>query len=433
MYLSRYALIFPWPDDPEQRLVYSTRTSAKALVPAATLADLETNSLDDESIATLTELGFLVPDMEEERREVFAMVPEINRLRTVMNVLIVVNLHCNFRCRYCYEGESKGSHFMDRQTADQVISFIKERFKPCMTRLTLDFYGGEPLLSPKIIEQIAGGLKPYIENMGAEFAITLVTNGSLLTSFMVHRLLPYGLKRAKVTLDGPPENHNFFRPYRNGRASFERIISNIKECCDLIDIGISGNFTRDNFHLFPELFEHLTANGLTPDKVYRLSFSPVLQTTAAHAGGFCGGCASSNEAWLGEAVSFLQEKIMESGYRTSNISPSLCMVDVDNSFVVHFDGGLYQCVAMIGHKEYQCGDVRRGMQDYSRQYSLNHWQNHRQCRNCAYLPLCFGGCRYMAFQRNGHMADVDCRKDFLYTTLENCISKDSLQFLEERI
>ena len=424
MFLSRYALIFSWLEDLGLRLVYSTRTSAKALVPAAALAGLATNSIDDESAETLSELGFLVPDLAEERREVFAMVREINRQRTAMNVSVIVNLHCNFRCRYCYEGNQKGSSFMSRETADQFVAFIKKRFQPEMTRLTLDFYGGEPLLSVGLIRYIAGGLKPFIENQGAVFEITLVTNGSLLTPKVVGRLLPLGLKRAKITIDGPPENHNFFRPYRNGKPSFGTIIKNVKQCADLVKIGINGNFTRENSRQFPALFDHLETHHLTPEKIHRLSFSPVLQVNDEFSAGFCGGCASCNEKWLAEAAPFLRQEILNRGYRTDTISPSLCMVDVDNSYVVHYDGSLYQCVALICHEKYACGDIWSGMKDYSRQYHLDHWRQNKECLECSYLPLCFGGCRYMALQREGHMAGVDCQKDFFDNALETFVRQD---------
>lgn len=411
MFLSHYTHIFSWPDDPELQLCYSSLTGAKALVPKDILHGIANKTLDTESLNTLLDLGFLTEDQDAEKQQAVNMVKEINDLRRVMNVSVILNLNCNFRCRYCYEGTQKGQSVMSIDTADQLITFIKKRFQPEMTRLTLDFYGGEPLLSVPLIMHIAGSLKPCIEQQGAAFEFTLVTNGSLLTRENVERLQPVGLKRAKVTIDGPPENHNFFRPYRSGEPSFDAIINNVKECVDLMKIGISGNFTESNYHKFPDLFDHLTAKELTPDKLHSLSFSPVLQTTDEFSSGFCGGCASCNEEWLADAAPFLREEILKRGYKTPDISPSLCMVDVDNSFVIHLDGSLFQCVAMIGHEKYRCGTIWEGMENYWEQYHIDHWKSEEECLECKYLPLCFGGCRYMAFQRDGHMANVDCQKN----------------------
>ena len=424
MPLSKYALIFSWPADPELRLIYSTRTGATALLPVETLADIKACCLDEESENTLKELDLLVDDPQAERDEAMKMLRQLNDFRRVISISVIVTMQCNFRCRYCYEGSQKGRNSMSRETVEQLVAFVKNQFTPDIECLTLDFYGGEPLLAAERIEQIAGPLKDFIEGQGAVFEFTLVTNGSLLTPKMVQRLLPLGLKRAKVTIDGPPENHNFFRPYNSGQPSFDTILKNIKQTCGLIKIGVNGNYTRDNFRQFPALFDHLEAHNLGPKDLLRLTFAPVLQTEDEFSAGFCGGCATVNEKWLGEAVPFLQEEIMAKGFKTDAISPTLCMVDVDNSCVIHYDGSLYKCVTMVGHKEYACGDIWNGIKDYSRQYHLNHWQKEEKCRECTYLPLCFGGCRYMAFQRDGHMANVDCQKEYFDATLESLVKQD---------
>jgi len=51
------------------------------------------------------------------------------------------------------------------------------------------------------------------------------------------------------------------------------------------------------------------------------------------------------------------------------------------------------------------------------------WKN-EECAQCAYLPLCFGGCRYMALLRDGKIDKPDCKKDYLDTSLEGLIKQD---------
>ncbi len=424
MQLSHYALLFPCPDDPDMRLVHSTRTGATALVPKDVLDSISSDALDCESATTLVELGLLIDDLESEKESVRNLPQELNRLRTVMKVSVIVTMECNFRCRYCYEGSRKGKRHMSEETAERLVEFVMERFAPPMTRLTLDFYGGEPLLSVGLIKKIAAPLKEYVEQQGAEFEITLVTNGSLLTKKNVEALLPVGLARTKVTLDGPPEVHNVHRPFKNGRPSFDRIIKNIAENADRIRIGINGNFTRNNYRVFPQIFPHLAEHGLNSEKILQLNFAPVLHVGGSHATGFCGGCVSSNEKWLAEAASYLGREIVRHGFPSSTgvFSPSLCMVDVENSFVVHYDGSLYQCAALVGNEEFRCGDICTGMTDYREQYHVGHWQKEEKCRECVYLPLCFGGCRFMACQRDGHMGKVDCMKGFYDTALPNLLT-----------
>ena len=63
-------------------------------------------------------------------------------------------------------------------------------------------------------------------------------------------------------------------------------------------------------------------------------------------------------------------------------------------------------------------------EDYQGNHHIGHWKKEKKCQKCSYLPLCFGGCRYMAYQRDGHMAKVDCRKPFLDATLEPMLFQD---------
>lgn len=432
MYLSHYARIFPWPEDQKLCLVHSTRTGASALVPLEIFDSINSGTLDSESAATLSELGLVVEDLQMEKAETMNLPNELNRLRTAMKVSVIVNMDCNFRCRYCYEGNRKEKRHMSEATAQKLVEYVKERFAPSMTCLTLDFYGGEPLLSVATIKKIAAPLKAFIEQQGAKFEITLVTNGSLLTGKNVEALRGVGLTRAKVTLDGPPEVHNFFRPFKNGRPTFDRIVQNISQCADLVDIAINGNFTRDNYRRFPEIFPHLARHSLGAKNIAHLNFAPVLHVSGPHATGFCGGCASSSEQWLAEAACYLGGEIVRHGFppSTGAFSPSLCMVDVDNSFVVHFDGSIYQCVALVGNVEFSCGDIFTGMTDYRKKYHIGHWRQKEECRECVYLPLCFGGCRFMAYQRDGHMGQVDCMSNFYDAALESLVRQNNKSFAD---
>ncbi|MEW6288782.1 MAG: geopeptide radical SAM maturase [Thermodesulfobacteriota bacterium] len=426
MALSHYLKLFAWPENPQQWLAYSTRRGAYALLPGELVAALQQGrAVPPDTMALLEKLAFVTADSNQEREDVFSFNQRLNNLSTILSLAVIVNMDCNFQCRYCYEGTQKDKLYMTDKTAEQVVAFIRERTGPRIKKVILDFYGGEPLLSGKRIISLAAALQPCLQEQGVALELTLVTNGSQLTARAVNELLPWGLTSCKVTLDGPAHNHNTFRPFKNGAPSYELIVRNIKECCELTRIGIGGNFTRDNYHLFPQLMDDLQEQGLTPAKLAMVKFDPVQQTSDIFADlRFCGGCASIEEPWLAEASLLLREEILKRGYHTPKISPTTCMVDMDNSLTIHYDGTLYKCVGMIGHREYACGDIWSGMKEYRQQYHLDHWRKEEKCRECVYLPLCFGGCRFMAFQRDGHMGKVDCRKDFLDATLEAMLLQD---------
>lgn len=425
---SPYLKTFPCPGRPGHRLLYSTRKASLALLSEEAARKLEGGeALDPETAEPLGRIGLLVADPEAEKETGRGLLAAINQADPALNVAVIATLACNFACRYCYEGTLKEKRTMSPATADRLIEYVKTRFTPGKKKLVLDFYGGEPLLATDRIKQIAGELKPFAEGQGADFSCSLVTNGSLLTPQTVEGLKPFGLRVAKVTLDGPAETHDQSRPFRSGTGSFETILENLAACCDRLKIGIQGNFTRANFRRFPELLDELLKRGLTPERLLQVNFSPVMQTANEFAlADFHDGCCAMSEPWLAEAAVFVREETMKRGFRVSKITPSPCMVDLNDAFTVHVDGSLYKCMGFIGHTDYAVGDIWQGMTEYDEVYRRDHWRQNEKCRHCAYLPLCFGGCRYMEFQRHGAIKGVDCQEAFWDAALERLIQQSVL-------
>ena len=375
--------------------------------------------------ALLSRLGFIVEDREAEKRAMLNFFDDANSRDPVLNIIVVLNLDCNFSCIYCYEGDMKGKLYMSDEAAGGLIDFIKERFTEDKKTLLIDFYGGEPLLSIGLIKSISGALKPFCERRGASYTFTLVTNGSLFTKRVAEQLVPLGLKRVKITLDGPAEIHNRYRPFKSGAGSFDTIIGNIKDTCDLVKIGIGGNFEKNNYKKFPLLLDYLLREGLTPDRIPSIKFYPVIKRPAGDLSptDYKGGCMSVNEPWIVEAEAGLREEILRRGYKTPKLAPILCMVETTDAYVVNFDGVIYKCPAFIGKEGFEVGDVQTGVKDYSAIYKLGIWKN-EDCARCEYLPLCFGGCRYMTFVRDGNIERLDCQKDYLDASLETLIKQD---------
>ncbi|MFA7384306.1 MAG: geopeptide radical SAM maturase [Desulfurivibrionaceae bacterium] len=426
MPLSRYLIVRHLPGHPEQQVLFSTRTGGLALLPVDAPAAVRAGNAPPELTDSLAKLSMLVDDPLREQQEVHGYLAEINRCNPNLRVSVILGMACNFACRYCYEGSLKDGSAMDEATAEQLIRYLLVRYTTEKNRLILDFYGGEPLLYPDLIRFLASRLKPLIEARGGKFEFTLVSNGSLLSPALVEELLGLGLVSAKITVDGPEANHNHFRPHKNGRGSWATILANLKDCYGLLPIFLSGNYTCDNFRRFPELLDSLAAMGLGPEAFSSVMFYPVMQVNDRFANPeFSGGCCSMQEPWLVVASLFIREEILKRGYRFPKLRPSPCMVDLDDAFCVNHDGTLYKCVTLIGHPEFACGDISQGFNEEWRQrYCLDHWQKEERCLGCIYLPLCFGGCRYMAFQREGSMARVDCQKEFLDATLEKMLMQD---------
>jgi uncharacterized protein len=199
---------------------------------------------------------------------------------------------------------------------------------------------------------------------------------------------------------------------------------NIRDVCDMIRIQIGGNYTQEHFQEFPRLLDDLAGQGLTPDKLYLVKFDPVINESAEFAPrDFHDGCASINEPWISEASLFLREAILKRGYKTPKIMPSPCAIERESSLVVNYDGALYKCPGLIGRAHCCVGDLKNGVVDYAKTHDLDAWKN-EECLACEYLPLCFGGCKYMKLLRDGTLRGINCQKEYFDRTLAGLVAQD---------
>jgi uncharacterized protein len=425
MLFSYYLKSYPYEEKPDHLLLFSTKKLSKLLIPEEKFRSIEKGLLSPPDEALLSRFGMIVENRGEEKRNMLSFLDRMNRNNSMLNITAVLNLDCNFACIYCYEGDMKGKLYMSEETGDQLIRFIEDNFTEQKTCLIVDFYGGEPLLSLGLIKSISERLKSFTQNRGASYGFTLVTNGSLFKRRVAEELVPLGLKSVQITLDGPAENHNKYRPFKSGANSFDVIIKNIKETWDLVNVNIVGNYDKANYEEYPLLLDYLQDAGLPPEKIGGLKFSPVMNRPEGDTSpvDYNEGCMSINEPWLLSAQAFLREGILSRGYHTPKVAHTICAIENRGSYVVNYDGAIYKCPAFIGKQGFAVGDVVTGVSDYSNSYRLGIWKN-EECAECVYLPLCFGGCRYMSFIRDGSLDKLDCKKSYLDASLETMVKQD---------
>jgi uncharacterized protein len=422
--LSHYLKIYPAPGQPGWYLVYSTRKGSLARLPEALLSAARQGSLPPAEEQALRRLEILVEDPDAEMSAMQGLVARANQRSTRFKGTVVLNLDCNLACPYCYEDYYRGKKYMSdqvaRQTADYVIGEQVARGR----EVKLGFYGGEPLLSLPLIRSIAQPIREAAREKGTGFSFGLTTNATLLTRKVVEELVPLGLSYAVVTLDGTRQIHDRQRPFVSGKGSFDLIVANLKEVCDLIDIQLGGNFTREEYREFPRMLDHLVEQGITPERLGMVQFAPIVPKSGKTVGAdAAGGCCSGSEPWVAEAAPFLREETLKRGFASYRPTQAVCMVEFENDLVINYDGTLFKCPAFIGWPELSVGTLESGVRDYHDSHRLDLWKN-ETCLECAYLPLCFGGCRLVSQLKNGAMDAVDCRREYYDRTLEEMILQD---------
>jgi len=422
--LSHYVITYPCLDNPGRMLLISTRRCAVLEISEALWARVrDGGDLTENERNTFIRLGVLVESCSAEREEMRATFDTINAQSRRFEVTAVLTLECNLACPYCFEDPFRGRFVMSAETADLLVRRLNERMAVGLDVL-VDFYGGEALMRLDLLRGIATRLKDAAAEHGVAFTFNIFSNGVLLTRSVVEELLPLGLQAVRTTLDGPPDIHDIQRPFVSGKGSFDVIMKNMVAVQDIVDLDVGGNYTRDNYRRFPELLDIMLEAGIDPARLKAISFSPVMpKADGSGLGDHAATCACSNEPWSVEANLFLRDEIMRRGFPTEKLQASACMIEFANDLVVGFDGSLYKCPVFMGQKEMCVGTLSDGINDYRHSHNLDVWKND-ECLECAYLPLCFGGCRFFNKLKTGSIDGVDCRRAMLDASLETIIMQN---------
>jgi uncharacterized protein len=422
MPFSRYLKSFPDPDHSDSLLLYSTKKGSIVRVSEKVFTSAQGDSLADPDLNVLRRLELWVDDPVVEREAMANLINHTNEQSAKFVATVVLTLECNLACPYCFEDHFRGKYSLNAGTARLLVAHVTREHIERGHEVELRFYGGEPLMAVARLKQIAGALKDAATIAGTKFSCSLVTNATLLTRPIVEELLPFGLTSAQITLDGPAEIHNRQRPFVSGQGSFKTIVDNLRSVHDLITIKPGGNFTRDNYHQFPAMLDALLETGIDATKLGSVQFSPVHPKSGGH-DLHSAACSIGSEQWLIEANLFLREETLLRGFSADKPHMGVCMIELTNNLVVNYDGTLYKCPAMMGWPEFAVGTLTDGISDYRESHNLDVWKND-ECLECAYLPLCFGGCRFFRKLKTGSIDGVDCRRALLDASLETIVRQD---------
>lgn len=114
-----------------------------------------------------------------------------------IGLTVAPTMACNFRCPYCYE---KGKEYvtMNRETVNKVKKYfnnLKERYR----HVAITWYGGEPLLAFPIIEELMESIYEKFERKYV--AVSVVTNGYLLTENVARKMKKLNISSIQITID----------------------------------------------------------------------------------------------------------------------------------------------------------------------------------------------------------------------------------------
>lgn len=375
-------------------LLYNSNNSALAWVPKELYVKVENGKEIDESEAhTLRRMGFLVDDYVDEfsaicfGKNVFLH----NTMPESVGYVIAPTMRCNMKCSYCFENSINNKKTMSIEIADSVVEFIIDQLKnnSNVKKLWIRWFGGEPCLSVDIICYISKKLIAYCDTFGIHYSSMIVSNGYLLNSEVAEKLKKYGrVKRTQITLDGLATTYAKIKGVQE--ECFQTVIDNISNICDIIDVIVRINVSKENVNETQRLARFLMEDLGLSGKIW-IYFERVREF-------------AFNEA---EYISVIEHEII----RRKNIFDLIDRGHINS--ILHYlpkrnlfscsamqmmsatigpDGNLYRCDNGLGNVKYRIGTVRDGFFRNEMDSMFINCDYLEKCKKCNLLPICGGGC-----------------------------------------
>ena len=359
---------------------------------------IQENSELSSLVKELSRGGFLVEDDENEL-ETLRILEMISRYRTnAIDLTIAPTLDCNLNCIYCYEMKQKAPRMMNKEVAKKLIDFLDKKLVGT-ENLHVVWYGGEPLLAPKVIFNLSKSFTKLCDKHECSYFTTIVSNCYLLDKPLAEKLKEdCRIESVQVTIDGPQEVHDKRRPLRSGKGSFEKIVENLKEVCDIIKVVIRVNIDMRNIPYISQLLDFLSDEGFM--RRCQLSFGRIHPYTDAckSVSGYC----YTDEMYSKKEVE-LYKMALSKGFEVKKYPipvQSYCGAVSLNSFIVDPEGNFYKCWGTLSDETEIVGSLDQP-EFYSKKFfkwmSWNPFE-FEECRKCNIFPICKGGCPYRGFK-----------------------------------
>ena len=338
-----------------------------------------------ETMNQLIENYFLVPTLEDEKQTVLkvrCILKRLKRSTKINHYEVFTTTKCNARCYYCFESNYRRID-MDEQTMLQTVDFMVSHKDN--TPLQIRWFGGEPLLGVKSIDEICYELK----KRGVEYISAITTNGYIFHQDMVSKAKQlWNLKEAQITLDGTEEVYNQVKAYIGASESpFQRVTKNIELLLiQGIKVIIRLNLDQDNYGNLIQLCKELKERfgkyenaKIVVHVVFRdQGYKPIDRDDQAEAELYRQYVDLSR---LVESLGMAQHKAQLPSLRANS-----CMLDNDNSVCLYADGTLSKCTFItdgntIGHVS------QPGLQTEKRK-ALETTAEKEECSDCPLYPRC---------------------------------------------
>jgi len=365
-----------------------------------------TNNLSENEKVVFQKRGFYVPDNFSEYDFLLAR-SKMNDIRSKTSKFrILTTTTCNANCFYCYEQGVK-PFFMNEKVIDDTINFIIDNSKNS-NNISIEWFGGEPLLNVNAIDRIVEGLKKSMKT-NQYFYSNIVSNGSLITDEIAYKMKnTWNIKDVQITIDGVDDAYDKIKLIDS--FTFKDIISKIQILIKhQIKVSIRVNYNQYNLKDIEKVIKFFSESEMKDD--IHLYASKIFDFK------------QRNFYNLEEETIYVDRLLHQYGFTYGkDLLPKImkqpCQANKIDYFTLNANGDVFKCDRKLLADD-RIGHVSNFQHDLKKVYQWINPNLPEKCKDCVLMPNCWGGCIY----------DRINQLDYCYYTLD--ILKNRLSMVLE--
>lgn len=364
----------------------------KTIEPMLRSAICDNTSEGKKYFSDLIQYGFIVDARYDECKQLEYAYWQNTFDNTRLTIGFIPTFKCNFGCPYCYE-EIKESTISEKNL--QVFKIFLKNKLPQFKMVLFNIFGGEALTRWDILEDILAFNIQLQKEYGFDYSGHIATNGFLLNRQMADLLIEkYRIQAFQFTIDACRNSHNSQRMLLGGAPTYDVILENFRYLVSRNTGDLDLTLRIQVLNNRPEDVEELLDSFSEQErKKFLVYFRPITKNKKYRV-------ENANKANL---ESFYQEAYK----RDYTISPntfkySFCASDGGdrNKFVVLPDLSCCKCLNR-GFEESTFGLINQQSEMVIAQNRIAQWQQNNPfydslCKDCKFLPVCFGGCPWQS-------------------------------------
>lgn len=332
---------------------------------------------------------------------------------TVVKALCLHIAHdCNLACKYCFaeEGEYHGRRaLMSYEVGKKALDFLIAN-SGSRHNLEVDFFGGEPLMNWQVVKDLVAYGRSQEEPHNKKFRFTLTTNGVLLNDEVMD-FCNREMGNVVLSIDGRPEVHDYMRPFRNGKGSYDLVLPKFQKFAKSRQgksYYVRGTFTHNNIdfsedvlHLADAGFDQVSVEPVVgPDTEEYSLKKEDLPTILEQYDKLAAEMVKREKE--GRGFTFFHFMIDLTGGPCVYKRLSGCGSGTEYLAVTPW-GDFYPCHQFVGQEKYLMGNVDEGIkrQDIVDEFKCCNVYTKEKCRNCFAKFYCSGGCAANSYNFHG--------------------------------